>query len=191
MSLVSLVDNSRTDKNTTHSYLELYHSLLEKKKESATSVLEIGIGLVDHICGDGGSIKLWHDYFQNATVHAVDIRHIDEVWGGIKNNDRIKIHSSQDAYSSSFVKDLGTSFDFVIDDGPHTLNSMRDCIRLYLPMLKEDGILIIEDIQHFSWFDILTNEVPESFRQYVKTYDLRHVKGRYDDLVFTINKSNK
>ena len=189
MSLVSLVDNTRTDKNTTHSYLELYDTLLQKKKDSATSVLEIGIGLVDHICGDGGSIKLWHDYFPNSTVHAVDIRHIDEVWDGIKNNHRIVIHSSQDAYSSSFVENLNTTFDFVIDDGPHTLQSMKDCIRLYLPILKEDGILIIEDIQDYSWFDVLKNEVPENLKQYIQIYDLRKNKGRYDDLVFVVNKS--
>jgi hypothetical protein len=51
MSLEELVNNNRTDKNTTHSYLDLYNSLLESKKESARRVLEIGMW-------DGGSIKL-------------------------------------------------------------------------------------------------------------------------------------
>jgi hypothetical protein len=189
MSLVSLVDNTRTDKNTTHSYLELYDTLLEKKKDTATTVLEIGIGLVDHICGDGGSIKLWNDYFPNATVHAVDIRHINDVWEGIKNNERIILHTSTDAYSTSFIQSLDTTFDFVIDDGPHTLSSMKDCVRLYLPLLKEDGILIIEDVQDFSWFDVLRNEVPDHLKKNVETYDLRKNKGRYDDLVFVVNKS--
>jgi hypothetical protein len=35
MSLIDLVDNSRTDKNTTHSYLDLYEKLLFSKKETA------------------------------------------------------------------------------------------------------------------------------------------------------------
>jgi len=35
MSLAEIADNSRTDKNTTHSYLDLYQSLLLSKKETA------------------------------------------------------------------------------------------------------------------------------------------------------------
>jgi len=43
MSLQELVDNSITDKNSTHSYLPLYQKLLTSKKETAKNVLEIGI----------------------------------------------------------------------------------------------------------------------------------------------------
>lgn len=55
MSLVEIIDNSRTDKNTVHSYLPLYQKLLINKKETANNILEIGI---QH----GGSIKLWNDF---------------------------------------------------------------------------------------------------------------------------------
>jgi hypothetical protein len=64
--MLSLVDNSRTDKNTVHSYLPLYESLLSGKRDSASHILEIGIYY-------GGSIKLWHDYFPNAMVYGLDI----------------------------------------------------------------------------------------------------------------------
>lgn len=69
----TLIDNSKTDKNTTHSYLPTYQKIFANKKETAKHILEIGIG--DNFCssGNGGSIKLWHDYFQNATIHALDI----------------------------------------------------------------------------------------------------------------------
>lgn len=56
MSLEEIIDNSRTDKNTTHSYLPLYQHLLKKKKDSAKNILEIGIG--DFGQKNGGSIKL-------------------------------------------------------------------------------------------------------------------------------------
>ena len=36
MSLKNLVDDSRTNKDTTHSYLDLYDKLLLQKKETAT-----------------------------------------------------------------------------------------------------------------------------------------------------------
>ena len=40
--LSELIDNSRTDKNTSHSYIDLYQRLLVGKKETAVNVLEIG-----------------------------------------------------------------------------------------------------------------------------------------------------
>ena len=92
MSLESLVDNSRTDKNTTHSYLPLYDALLKSKKETAKNVLEVGIY-------SGGSIKLWHDYFSGAVVHAIDVQSIHGVFEGLKNNKRIVLHTSTDAYN--------------------------------------------------------------------------------------------
>ena len=51
-------------------------------------------------------------------------------------------------------------------------------------------ILIIEDVQSWDWIDILKNEVPENLKQFIKVYDLRQNKNRYDDIVFIIDKSN-
>jgi hypothetical protein len=78
----------------------------------------------------------------------------------------------------------------MLDDGPHTLESMKKFINLYSQIITDDGILIIEDIQSFDWVDILRNEVPEHLKQFVKIYDLRPNKNRYDDIVFTIDKSS-
>ncbi len=41
MNLEEIADNSRTDKNTIHSYLPLYQKLLIGKKETAKNVLEV------------------------------------------------------------------------------------------------------------------------------------------------------
>ena len=185
MSLVELADNSRTDKNTVHSYLDLYQQLLVKKKETAKNVLEIGI------C-NGGSIKLWSDFFINATVYGIDIMAIENVWEGIKNKDNIVLYTSTNAYKNEFFMDqLGNKkFDFMLDDGPHTLESMIQFIQLYSQIMTEDGILIIEDVQSVDWLDALVQVVPPHLKQYIKIYDLRPNKQRYDDLVFTIDKLN-
>ena len=71
MNLTSIADSTRTDKNTTHSYLELYDQLLVSRKTTAEHVLEIGIGPADK--PNGGSIRMWHDYFDIAQIHALDI----------------------------------------------------------------------------------------------------------------------
>jgi hypothetical protein len=68
---------------------------------------------------------------------------------------------------------------------------MKKLIKLYSPLLKSDGILIIEDVQSWDWIDALKNEVPEDLRQFLEVYDMRKNKGRYDDIVFKINKSKK
>lgn len=185
MSLEELADNSRTDKNTAHSYLPLYQKLLAGKKETAKNVLEVGIW-------NGGSIKMWSDFFVNSNVYALDI--INDVWDGIKNNEKIILYTSTDAYNEHFFIDKflnqNIKFDFMLDDGPHSLESMIQFIRLYSQIMADDGILIIEDVQDWSWIDVLINEVPEHLKQFVKTYDLRQNKGRYDDIVFTIDKYN-
>lgn len=192
MDLASLINNSLTDKNTSHSYVDLYEKLLSSKKESATTVLEVGIG--DFGPKNGGSVKLWRDYFRNATIYGLDILPADRVIDELLTDPRVVLYTSTNAYDDKFVKanfiNKGMKFDFMLDDGPHTLQSMKDFIRLYLPLLKEDGILIIEDVQSVDWFEHLNNQVPEDLKKYIKAYDRRNIKGRYDDLVFTIDRSN-
>lgn len=191
-SLEVMVDNSLTDKNTGHSYLPLYQKLLENKKETAKNILEIGIG--DFVEKNGGSIKLWKNFFTNATIYALDILPIDRVIDELLNDDRIILYTSTNAYDNDFFithfLNKGIKCDFMLDDGPHTLESMKQFIKLYSQIMTEDGILIIEDIQAWDWIDILKNEVPEHLKQYIKTYDLRPIKNRHDDIVFTIDKSN-
>lgn len=192
MNLIDIVNNSKTDKNTGHSYLELYHNLLKNKRESAKNVLEVGIG--DFGEKNGGSIKMWRDYFTKAIIYGLDILPISRVMDEIINDDRIILYTEKDAYNEDLFKNeflnKNIKFDFMLDDGPHTLESMIKFIKLYSQIMEDDGILIIEDVQSISWIDILKNEVPDNLKKFIKVYDLRYIKNRYDDIVFTIDKSN-
>jgi len=187
MSLEELIDNSRSDKNTLHSYLPLYQTLLENKKETAINVLEVGIY-------NGGSIQLWNDFFSHATVYGLDIMNINNVWDNIKNKEKIVLYTSTDAYNVDFFTsnflDKNIKCDFMLDDGPHTLESMIQFIKLYSQIMTDDGILIIEDVQSWDWIETLKDVVPNHLKEFVKVYDLRPNKNRYDDIVFTIDKSN-
>jgi len=189
--LKSLVDNSLTDKDTTHSYLDLYESLLNKKRSTAKNVLEVGIG--DFGYKNGGSIQLWKNYFTNATIYALDILPIERVIDDLKKDERVVLYTSTDAYDPAFFNstflDKNMKFDFMLDDGPHTLDSMKAFVRLYSQVMADDGILIVEDVQDIGWLEVLKNEVPGDLKKFIKTYDLRTNKGRYDDIVFTIDKS--
>jgi hypothetical protein len=192
MSLEEIIDNTKTDKNTRHSYIPLYEKLLKSKKDTATNVLEIGIG--DFGEKNGGSIQMWKKYFTNAKIYGLDILPIDRVMDELINDDRIILYTSTDAYDDDFftsnLLDKNIKFDFMLDDGPHSLESMKKFIKLYSQIMADDGILIIEDVQSFDWIEVLRNEVPEHLKEFVKVHDLRSNKNRYDDIVFTIDKSN-
>jgi hypothetical protein len=186
MSLVDLVDNTRTDKNTGHSYLEIYEKLIAHKKDTAKNILEIGIF-------QGGSIKLWYDYFQNATIHAIDIMDMNYVWPEIRNKQRIKLYTSTNAYNPYFImnnlfRDC-IKFDMIIDDGPHTLESQKDCVFHYSHLLANDGVMIIEDLPFLEWADELKKVTPSHLQEFIEVYDRRPIKGRHDDILFVINCS--
>jgi len=110
------------------------------------------------------------------------------------NNHRVVLYTSTDAYNNDFftthLLNKNIKFDVMIDDGPRTLESMIQFIKLYSQIMADDGILLIEDVQSWDWIDTHKNEVPEHLRQFIKVYDLRSKLNRYDDIVFTIDKSN-
>jgi len=184
--LASLINNSLSDKNTVHTYLATYDRLFVAKRLTASHVMEIGIAA-------GGSIKLWRDYFTNATVHGVDLTQDRREWPPLKKDPRIVLHTGANAYDHTFFKttflDPGLKFDMILDDGPHTLESMKQFITYYTQVLKDDGILVIEDVQSIDWIPELRKTVPEALQQYIQVYDLRSNKRRYDDIIFAINRS--
>ena len=189
MSLLSLCDDTLTDKNRLHTYIEIYEELFNKKKETATNVLEIGIG---PSIPNGGSIIMWSEYFKKADIHTVDIIPFSEINPILYNNSRIYIHVN-DAYDYNFFQNTFLSkaprYDIIIDDGPHTLESMINFIQMYCKVLKEDGILVVEDVQSIEWIPILKACTPIELKPYIQVYDRRHLKDRWDDILFVINKS--
>jgi hypothetical protein len=191
--LIDLVDNTKTDKNTSHSYLNTYQQLFESKRFEKNNILEIGIGEPLENKSNGGSIKLWHDYFSNSIIYGVDICDISVVNDDIINKDRIKLYTSIDAYDAAFIENefinQNIKFDILIDDGPHTLESMIFFVKHYLPILNDNGVLVIEDIPDINWINILSQNTPEEYKQYIECIDLRHIKNRWDDIMFVIRKT--
>ena len=155
----------------THCYVEeVYGKYLAKRKETAKNVLEIGIY-------SGGSVLLWRDYFPNATIYGMDIKNCRAIEG----QDRI-VQMVGDAYSDGMVNRVrGIKFDVIIDDGPHTLDSMTHYFNKYLSLLNEGGIFILEDIPNPEWIPHLKDLIPEKFKNKTQMFDLRDVtKQRLD-----------
>jgi hypothetical protein len=55
----------------------------------------------------------------------------------------------------------------MFDDGPHSLSSMQEMLQPYLPLLKPDGILVIEDIQSPCWIQDLRVVTPAADHPFI------------------------
>lgn len=171
-----------TDKNTTHNYVDgFYEQEFSKYRDKEIKILEIGIA-------SGHSLLLWDRYFPN---HA-GIYGVDNYGGNIvreaRETEKIFI-TIDNAYTERVAKNL-PSFDIIIDDGPHTLESMISCINLYLPKLNKGGVLVIEDVQSIDWIPVLSSVFAKikSETDEFDLIDLRKTKGRYDDLMFVVRR---
>ena len=161
-----------------HDYVKgFYDKEFSRYQDKEISLLEIGIF-------GGASLVLWSKYFEKGNIVGIDIQ--DNVPYKYKNIDRVT-HIIKDAYNYEVANSLG-KFDIIIDDGPHTLDSMIQCIRLYLDKVNEGGILVIEDVQDVEWFNILKDNVPEKYQNNIECIDIRENMGRWDDLLFVVRK---
>ena len=174
----TLIDNKTTDKNTTHSYLEIYEQHFAPIRSTCKNLLEIGVQ-------QGGSIKLWKDYFENATIYGFDVD-LSTVKVDL-SSPRIRL-TRCDAYLKSSIEALeGTTFSVIIDDGPHTLESMLFVATEYSKHLDVGGILVIEDIQSANWLHFIRRAFPDYMT--VEVVDRRSVKDRYDDIMVIAKRS--
>ena len=134
-------------------YIDLfYDELCIPRQYSTTNVLEIGVY-------KGDSVKLWRDFFINATVYGIDILDLSF----LRQEERIIPIDYTNAYILStldLLKNLEPNgFDIIIDDGPHTFESMVFFLSYYQYLLKPKGLLILEDIINTEWTMPLANQL--------------------------------
>lgn len=131
-----------------------YNDLFTDIKKDFLDILEIGIH-------NGDSIRLWDDFFCNGNIICLDINK-NEKTEDLEHREKVTC-LYEDAYSLQTVKKLSAKkFDIIIDDGPHTLESFEFFIDFYFPLLKDNGIFIIEDIIDTSWSQNLLDRLPKN-----------------------------
>lgn len=172
-----------TDKQTYHSYGPVYEALMAPliKSKKPVAILEVGVQL-------GGSLLLWHDLCKQAKVIGVDAQNLVHPSVFPRMEQERLAFILGDGYVSSTIEQVKAAapdgLDFAIDDGPHSLDSQCRFIELYVPLLKDGGIAVVEDIQAESWFEPLINCVDDAYS--VEMVDRRAIKGRYDDLMLIV-----
>jgi predicted O-methyltransferase YrrM len=164
-----------TDKNTVHSYSDLYDLLLNPKKDIYRNIIEIGVA-------SGGSCAAFADFFSNATIYGIDINFFFLKHGNQHPN--IK-YIQMNAANPEILDKLVKPFDLVLDDGSHQPYEQIDAARLFVPFLSKDGMYICEDINQ-SHQDMIRTEfqiIANKNKMNLDWYDLRHIKNRFDDIV--------
>lgn len=162
ISLNSVLDQ-RTDKFDLGYVDTFYDKLFCPIQDNVSNVLEIGIQY-------GYSLVLWRDFFPNAIVFGVDT---DAAAYQMSNEPRI-VPMYKDAYSHEFTNQLQDNyFDIVIDDGPHTFDSMVFFLDNYLNKVKPGGYLILEDIIDRSWTPRLVERLTHQYIDHATVYDMR------------------
>jgi FkbM family methyltransferase len=167
------INNFHTDKLWLHSYLDTYEDLFSKFRNKDINLLEIGF------C-HGGSIKLWKEYFGNkSSIYGIDITLQELRYDLVRDNNVTLICKDISNCDKSILKPI--MFDVVLDDASHTLEHQIKSWELFKDRLNPGGILVIEDIapEAYDYFFNLSQKIPNS-----KFIDLRHIKNRYDDVLF-------
>lgn len=172
MKLTHILAKYKTDK-LFHSYAPEYEVIFEEFKDSPEfTMLEIGVD-------KGGSLMAWKEYFPQG-----------QIWGVDNVDRRLPEYKTKD---TNFVCGdinhvyLNRTWDIVIDDGSHFLEDVLFVVKTYLPALKPNGILIIEDVQHPArWIREIKEIVPEGYLMSVK--DFREEKGHPEDFLIIIKR---
>ena len=170
----------QSDKNSIHSYIPVYETILAPYRHTAVNVLEIGLW-------HGHSLRMWEWYFTMANVYGIDCsnrphdgmadlrpmiesgRHRIEIGDATKESDIDRIYGDK-------------KFDVVIDDSSHQIDSQLKIIDIFKSRMVEGGLIVVEDIQDLD----KDREKFERLPYDVEVIDLRHKKGRYDDTMAVI-----
>ena len=160
-SLDSLIEKYGTDK-TISGYSKSYEYLFNDIKNEVTSLLEIGIGSLDANVDSnfrqiieskyegvsfdhyrqGGSLRVWRDYFPKAQISGVDIAEDCRL-----TEDRITTYICDSTDKHACDKQLSTSmFDIIIDDGLHKAATQLQTLKNFFGRTRFGGLYIIEDL---------------------------------------------
>jgi len=140
MMLNDIALKTGTDKSSSfHNYCKYYERHFESRRLDPITLIEIGVY-------HGQSIKMWREYFPNATIIGVDIDPRYETT--FTQDDKTKFvlgDATKKEVFEKIVKDFGTP-DIVIDDGSHIMSDMKNAFELIYPYLNDNGVYCIEDL---------------------------------------------
>lgn len=129
-----------TDMRHCHPYTIFYDALFSSQRDNPIVIAELGIL-------EGSSLRMWHEYFQKATIHGFEYNEAFIKSFGTMDRVTVKNINVQDTHSiETAFSNTNALYDLIIDDTTH---QFEDQIRIILntySSLKPGGMMIIEDI---------------------------------------------
>ena len=174
------INKNQTDKGRDHNYIDGYYNQKFAPSQHANiNLLELGVAR-------GESLSLWREFFSKASIYGIDIdKNVCIMCNTISNID-FRVENGYCQKALDMFKD--GFFDFIIEDGPHSLETQIFAAKEWTKKLKIEGVLIIEDIQNYDFIPTIRAEVPQNCQ--VNVYDLRKDKNRYDDIIVEITRKS-
>ena len=181
-----------SDKGAMHSYIEFYEKYFEPKRENVT-LLEIGMMT-------GGSMHLWQKYFTKYSLIGLDL---SPTWNQsrpfqaeIEQDSDITLIFNCNSRSADISAELsGKEFDFVIDDGDHSVSAQIDTFVNYWPLVKDQGVYFIEDVIGPLQIENLTSFIKKHCNTVNDSVIIDHYigrkNGRADDQILALQKIKK
>lgn len=178
-----------SDKKSVHAYMEVYEMLFAELLPE--TVLEIGVF-------NGDSHKLWADFLLQAGLWEApvvigfdtDLSHLTTDFTEAPYADDTVFLHEVDAYTDEALATLDRypQPDVVIDDGPHTLESMLYACTHYAPRVAEGGLFVVEDVPNLDWIPQMTEALPANLRRESFAIDRRAVgtSSFNDDVLFVV-----
>lgn len=173
--------NGWPDKDTVHSYIEVYEEILSPYRQTAKNILEIGLM-------SGESLRMWTEYF-SGNVWGIDCS--ETPIDGMADLRPLIAEGSHrivigDATSKEDINKhfKGVKFSVIIEDASHDISQQLAIYKTLKPYLNKGFIYIIEDVQDIDATRFLFENIDTKIE--VSILDRRGIKFRYDDILVII-----
>lgn len=160
-----------TDKHTKHTYDGFYEKWFSHLRDKPINLLEIGVSSYG-----GGDLLAFAEYFPNGIIHGLD-NEVNILLPEVMTVPNIKIYDG-DAYSKDAVNKVPQiKFDIIIDDCVHNHKSHVILVKSFYPMLADDGIYVIEDV-NASQLELYKKEKVKDFYVEPEIFDMVYLRPK-------------
>lgn len=180
--LCKIMEINKSDKGNSdikiawHNYTQVYTQLFKNLKPKR--IFELGIGTNDLSISSnmgingrpGASLYGWSEYFPDAKIYGADID-----YKCLFSTEKIKTFYCDQTNVPSIENlwkqyELLESFDIIIDDGAHTIESTVIFFENSIHKLQEGGYYIIEDVR---------NDYMDFWEQMIPVWRLKYLNFRF------------
>lgn len=178
-----------------HTYTDIYEVLFKDIRSNVKNVFECGIG-TDNVeiksnmsskGNPGASLRVWKDYFINATIYGADI---DK--NCLFQEERITtsyIDQTSEKDIINCFENFNVKFDVIIDDGLHTGAAALSLFKNAISYLNINGIYCIEDLS-IEGIEVLQEYFSKHLNEFIVKYAIMQTANRLNNNLIIIKRIN-